>query len=592
MNLDGAAAAHAIDSTPEALPGNAVAEDATESPDISAANVTSEAPPSSTNYPPATSSDTADLHRTNEAETSQSIPTEASRIRTWGAWAYSYVPALSRSTTTPGPTQTTDNIAEVEASPVPPDLERMAEDTQIGEAIGYLPSSDAKEEIYNTSSDERLAVETLQGIGVDPAHLSEVPTSPVEDTGGKNAATWSLTGLASSAWTWGRGSGTHAVTNPTDLEPSSQKLGAGGNAVTRTEPEAESTAHPSDLVEPGYIAGELDLSTVSKVSPIINRVGIAPIDNQEAVVSSSIEGGDTGASAIESDNLHSDDCAGASTKTPDLGGEQDLPEGARSGVAQPETESNAVNNPGAGSKAPDASQPSRTAWALAAASQWIPRRASQTPNSGNGKADRQANAPDSNAAIGIPCPPKPFNNHIIATNPDPNQVASSPLAAAQPVLLTSEALEARQSPLLPSAASMMAASRPNLVLPSFNHTFSRPPRGRQDQNNAKTPADNPDEVGKTEKASSLSPARPSSPPNMAWRALGRVSQYARGGSREIGQSSDSTKLQNRPAAESRKTVLPCLVSSGKDSWNGVRRVVIIGVHGWFPNAHVQKCVVG
>jgi hypothetical protein len=561
----------AVNFTPEAPSGNAAVEVAAESSSIMPTVETLGDPHLSIESQKTTSSENAHGDQTNDAETLQSNPTEASRLRTWGAWAYSYVPALSRATTTPDPAQTTDNSAEAEPSAVLRDLEQLAEDTQIGEAIGVIPSSDAKEEIYNTSTDERLAVETLQGIGVDPAHLSEVPISPQQDKGEKNAATWSLTGLASSAWTWGRGSGNHAPPNPTDLGSSTQKLESGGDASIETEPEAESTARPSDLVEPGYIAGELDLSTVSKDEPIINGFSVTPVDNNELGVSSEPKGGDAGTTAIESDIIHDDAHPAGTTRGP--------------GGIQPDPESDVVNNTDGGSKALDVSQPSRTAWALATASQWIPRRASQTPDSGEEKNNRRDNAFESKAAIGIPCPPKPFKNHIIATNPDPTCVPSSPLAAAQPILLTSEALEARQSPLLPSAASMMAAARPNLVLPSFNHTFRRPPR-------VKTPSDNPDQASKTEKASQLSPGRPSSPPNMAWRALGRVSQYARGGSRESGQSSDSTKLENRPTTDSRKTVLPCLVSSGKDSWNGVRRVVIIGVHGWFPNAHVQKCVVG
>jgi hypothetical protein len=36
--------------------------------------------------------------------------------------------------------------------------------------------------------------------------------------------------------------------------------------------------------------------------------------------------------------------------------------------------------------------------------------------------------------------------------------------------------------------------------------------------------------------------------------------------------------------------LPRLELDSKSCWKGIRRVVVIGVHGWFPNTHIQKCV--
>ncbi|KAJ9107252.1 hypothetical protein QFC20_003789 [Naganishia adeliensis] len=49
-------------------------------------------------------------------------------------------------------------------------------------------------------------------------------------------------------------------------------------------------------------------------------------------------------------------------------------------------------------------------------------------------------------------------------------------------------------------------------------------------------------------------------------------------------------LENHPADGLEKPMLPIVTSSGKEQWKGVRRIVIIGVHGWFPNAHVQKVI--
>lgn len=507
---------------------------------------------------------------------------ETSRIRVWGTWAYSYVPALSRATPTPlpDPSQTADNAVDQGVSPAPRDVEQLAADAEVGEAIGLIPSSDAKEQIYDTSTDQRLAVETMQGIGVDPAHRSEVPVSPVQDKGGKGAAAWSLSGLASSAWIWGRASSTVPAKILAPLGPSPQTSEVDRDAIIDTEPEAKMTAPTDtlpDRVEPGYIAGESVLPTQSSERFRLTQGVAKARDNDEEVSGTSL-GIDAETSVNESAALDHVD----STTSTDASNQVGSPGVSESAVA---------SNPNSIPARTETSYPSRAAWALVAASQWIPRRASQTIEADSQVADAGVDAVRTTPAGGTTCPPKPLQRHILATNPDPNQAASCPVTVTQPVLLTSEALEARQSPLLPSTASIMAAARPNLVLPSFNHTFRRPPRGRHDQLEAKSLNNNP-EVRKTETTLQTSPARPSSPPNMAWRALGAVSHYARGGSRDSGQSTNTAKIENHMAPPSQRTVLPSLISSGKDSWNGVRRVVIIGVHGWFPNAHVQKCVYG
>ena len=36
--------------------------------------------------------------------------------------------------------------------------------------------------------------------------------------------------------------------------------------------------------------------------------------------------------------------------------------------------------------------------------------------------------------------------------------------------------------------------------------------------------------------------------------------------------------------------LPRLELDNRNCWKGIRRVVVIGIHGWFPNTHIQKCV--
>lgn len=507
---------------------------------------------------------------------------ENSRIRAWGAWAYSYVPALSRATPVPlSDLNKPEDEAVVEGPfPAPRDLEQLTVDAEVGEPIGSIPSSDTKEGVYDTSTAEQLAAETMQGIGVDPAHRSEVPVSPVQVEGGKGAVSWSLTGLASSAWTWGRGSSTVPAKISASLDPSRQTSEVGGDASIATEPEAKTTAPtgtPPNCVESGKNAGEPVLPTNSPEQCTVAQ-GVAKAGHKDEEVSDPSLGIDAETSVN----------ASAAPDRPDPAMSIDASNRVRTpGVS----ESTLASDPTANPARIETSYPSRTAWALAAASQWIPRRASQTTEADSQIADAGVDALRQTSASGTPCPPKPFQKSVFAANPDSYQAASCPVAVAQPVLLTSEALESRQSPLLPSTASMMAATRPNLVLPSFNHTFRRPPRGRHDQHEAKFCSNNA-EIRKTETTLRSSPDRPSSPPNMAWRALGAVSHYARGGSKDGGQLTNPAKVGNHMAPPSQRKLLPSLISSGKDSWNGVRRVVIIGVHGWFPNAHVQKCVYG
>ena len=78
---------------------------------------------------------------------------------------------------------------------------------------------------------------------------------------------------------------------------------------------------------------------------------------------------------------------------------------------------------------------------------------------------------------------------------------------------------------------------------------------------------------------------------MAWKALGAVGSYVYGGA----ESADET----RGMKEGRKVglELPRRVGlEGKgagpdDGWKNVRRVAVIGVHGWFPAKMFNSCVM-
>lgn len=475
---------------------------------------------------------------TDDSVTAQQDPTgnssaQESRLWTWGKWAYTYIPAVRRpaTVTSPAPeTGTADIPVESESTSALPDLEQLAEGG-INETIGSLATSDAKELIYDTASaDEALGIETEQGIGVDPAHRSEVPFFTDNRTSSQRKGTWSLTELAMSAWNWRKGTeNVSAITSGVENLPSATGL------TTDDAQETEAT-------------GEQTLAEVEQ--PVKSAR-----NSQATVASASLTANPSGLEDIG--NAHSPLQAEHTEDIPTL---------------------------------------SRSAWAFAAPSRWIPRRVSGVDHAST--EERATDVPTSEPGVStetdeatavVDAQEQTPENKAAANLPQ-SQSAAVSSAAAPPIALTSEALEARPSPLLPSSASLVATTRPNLVLPSFNHTFRRPPRGHPEQPNVKASASN-HEVSRNGRPDPTSPnprARPVSPPNMAWRALDAVSHYARGGSRDHGLPPTPVPLENDPADGLEKPMLPIVTSSGKEQWKGVRRIVIIGVHGWFPNAHVQK----
>lgn len=460
-------------------------------------------------------------------------PAQDSRLWAWGKWAYTYVPAIRRTATESTPTiaaeeadQLVDPAAASLAAKPLPDFQQL-EDEGINEAIGAIPSSDTKDHIYDVASaDEALSTGTEQGIGVDPAHRSEIPFFTDNRTNlADNKATWSLTGLATSAWNWKRGAeNVPAVASPAE--------------------------HPSFTTG---VPVEGDSNASDKPTP----------------------------ARVDSDNIPAPH-AGVAVDT-----------------ATVASEPSALGRVGDAGHYPSGEDPptlSRSAWAFAAASRWVPRR-----GSGIGRVDPQERATDSlsfaqegpagkGETTTVPHVQEPTPVPTAATVDPRNPSETNPSAAAQSIALTPEVLEARPSPLLPSSASMIVTTRPNLVLPSFNHTFRRPPRGHAEQvrSSRYTTDHNGDRVEKADMILRPDPERPVSPPSMAWRALGAVSQYARGGSRDSSVPSKPVNTDIHPTNDAEKSVLPIVTSLGKDQWQGVRRIVIIGVHGWFPNAHVQK----
>ncbi|ORX37521.1 hypothetical protein BD324DRAFT_622237 [Kockovaella imperatae] len=109
-------------------------------------------------------------------------------------------------------------------------------------------------------------------------------------------------------------------------------------------------------------------------------------------------------------------------------------------------------------------------------------------------------------------------------------------------------------------AKATVSAVPNLVIPSFDTTFSRPPR-------------------------SLPPLQPQSViTSTTWRALGAVSNYV------YGESGGHIDPRGSRAGRRVGNDLPRRLPSD-EGWRNVKRIVIVGVHGWFP-AKMLNSVIG
>ncbi|KAJ9107253.1 hypothetical protein QFC20_003790 [Naganishia adeliensis] len=361
--------------------------------------------------------------KTDDTVTAQQNPTgdsssQESRLWTWGKWAYTYVPAVRRPTIIPNPDSgagTADVPVQSESASALPDLEQLAEGG-IHETIGSIAASDAKDLIYDTASaDEALGIETEQGIGVDPAHRSEVPFFTDNRTSSQSKGTWSLAELAMSAWNWRKG-----TDNISAITPGVENLPSATGLTTDDVQETEATGEQT--------LAEVEQPVKSARNP------------QAAVASASLTANPSGLEDIG--NAHSPLQAEHTEDIPTL---------------------------------------SRSAWAFATPSRWIPQRVSGVDHAST--EERATDVPTSEPGVStetdeatavVDAQEQTPENKAAANLPQSQSAAVSSVAAP-PIALTSEALEARPSPLLPSSASLVASTRPNLVLPSFNHTFRRPP---------------------------------------------------------------------------------------------------------------------
>lgn len=143
------------------------------------------------------------------------------------------------------------------------------------------------------------------------------------------------------------------------------------------------------------------------------------------------------------------------------------------------------------------------------------------------------------------------------------------LRSARAIKRASQGLPSAPAASTPPTRSFLTPSTPppprpaprrNLVVPSFDYTFKRPPRAEPAAASTRTPDTAP----------------PKS--QTGWSTLGFLS---------------ASKAAIEPRASSHTEPesthgLPRLAIEGADAWKHVKRVVIVGVHGWYPNAHIQK----
>ncbi|WVO14941.1 hypothetical protein L204_102582 [Cryptococcus depauperatus] len=121
--------------------------------------------------------------------------------------------------------------------------------------------------------------------------------------------------------------------------------------------------------------------------------------------------------------------------------------------------------------------------------------------------------------------------------------------------------------------------RPNFVTPTFEATFDRPPRSLP-----------PVPSSPTETNSTAS--------NLAWKALSSISNYmysdqAKATFTSIEENEPETrgKKEGRNVGADLPRRIGLVNGDREDGWKNVKRVVVVGVHGWFP-AKMLNSVIG
>lgn len=178
-----------------------------------------------------------------------------------------------------------------------------------------------------------------------------------------------------------------------------------------------------------------------------------------------------------------------------------------------------------------------------------------------------SSAPTGLTSMGPPPAPilaPPASSHL------PPSTAALPIGPAEGTSDPARVLRPQSSRILKDQSAGLL--KQNLVLPTFEQTFDRPPR--------KVRRKQPE----PEEASSPTPAAGMT--TFTWKALGAVTSYVRNAPPQPDKNVAKTEASSEHVKDEH-FCLPRMQSSGAASWEGIRRVVVVGVHGWYPNKNVQ-----
>lgn len=139
--------------------------------------------------------------------------------------------------------------------------------------------------------------------------------------------------------------------------------------------------------------------------------------------------------------------------------------------------------------------------------------------------------------------------------------------------------------------TQLPKKRTSRVLPTWDDTFLRLPRASK-ASSLDVPPITTQQLSPQQSQVSPSDSGHGMSGSSAWQSL--LAGYRRMSSTDESHPVSSppktpsgTDHQTR-TAPGIKTELPSVDKVGKECWKNVKRVVVIGVHGWFPNSHVQR----
>lgn len=139
----------------------------------------------------------------------------------------------------------------------------------------------------------------------------------------------------------------------------------------------------------------------------------------------------------------------------------------------------------------------------------------------------------------------------------------SPLSSSPKMKSVSKMSNGSALPPPPAPAPV----QPNFVVPSFDTTFNRPPRSLPPLKEA------------TASASGL-----------AWRAIGAVGSYVYSDDGKVAAGETRGLKEGRRVGAELPRRIGLAGEKEDDGWRNVKRVAVVGVHGWFPAKMLNSCV--